>query len=307
MIPSNNYIEFKRKREMGDIIADTFKFLRRNSKAVFTILAKTAGIPFVIFVIAQGYYTYISFSSLYIVTDGSFGQFESITMIISVIFIFASLLFYYSLLFTGISCTIKSYIDNKGVINETEVIHAIRSKIGGSLLAGIAKTFILGLATMVCFLPVIYFAVPLYIFFAVYIFENRKVSDALGKSFDIIKEEYWMTLFTMIVIGIIYCIATLVFSVPSMIYVWIQTFTSLQEISYTDTEGSVDMVTVILTTVASAARHLLYVIIPIGASFVYYNINERKHQTGTLERINSIGISDEDRNELNTNSNFNRL
>ena len=64
MIPSTNYIEFKRKREMGDIIADTFKFLRRNSKAVFTILAKTAGIPFVIFVIAQGYYTYISFSSI---------------------------------------------------------------------------------------------------------------------------------------------------------------------------------------------------------------------------------------------------
>jgi len=305
MIPSNNYIEFKRKREIGTIITDTFKFLRQNFKIIFKILGKTAGIPFVLFIIAQIYYTSVSFSAVFLGSDNPFKIFETSSIFISASLMFLSLFVYFSLLFTSVSCTIKSYITNKGLIKEQEVIDDIRSKIGITLLTGFTKTLILGLAFIICFFPVIYFSVPLYLLFAVFIFENKNVSDSISRTFEIIKEEWWMTFITMLVIGLLWYVASFVLSLPSAIYVWIKTFTSMQEISYTDPESAFDTVSIILTTVATSIQYILYVVVPIGASFVYYNLNERKHQTGTLERINSIGV-DEDHDD-DTNDNYNAL
>ncbi|WP_299765379.1 hypothetical protein [uncultured Dokdonia sp.] len=309
MMPSTTtYIEFKRKRELGDIITDAFKFLRQNFKMIFKILAKTAGIPFALFIVAQAYYTAISFSSVFAQTNNPFGIFETTSILVSALFMYLFLFLYFSFMFTAITCTIKSYVDNKGIIKETEVIDHIRTKIGATLLAGTAKFFILALAFVVCFIPVIYFSVPLYLLFAVLIFENKNVSDAIGSAFDIVKEEWWITFFTMFLIGLLWYVASLVLNLPTTIYVWIKTFTTIQEVSYSDIGGSYDILAIVFTTVSASLQYLLYIIVPIGASFVYYNLNERKHQTGTLERIDSIGASDDDDDEeINSNNNFSRL
>lgn len=310
MIPTQNYIEFKRKREFGDIITDTFKFLRQNFKMIFKILAKTAGIPFVFFLVAQVYYNTLTLSTAFIQSSNAFGAFEVTSILVSAIFMYVFLFLYFSFLFTGVSCIIKSYIINNGVIKETEAIDNIRAKIGGTLLAGIAKFFILALGYIICFIPGIYFSVPLYLLFAVFIFENKNVSDALGRTFDLVKEEWWITFFTMLLIGLIWYAASFVASLPALIYVWIQTFTSIQEISYTEPDEMFDIVSVIITSISAAIQYIMYVIVPIGASFVYYNLNERKHQTGTLERINSIGASDEEEDDMtngSSNGNFGRL
>lgn len=311
MMPSTtNYIEFKRKRELGDIITDSFKFLRQNAKMIFRILAKTAGIPLTLFIVAQAYYTSVSFASVFSQSSNPFGVFETTSILVSAICMYAFLLVYFSFLFTGVSAIIHSYITHKGVIKETEVINHIRTKIGATLLAGTAKFFILALAFVVCFIPVIYFSVPLYLLFAILIFENKNVSDAIGRAFDIIKDEWWITFFTMFLIGLLWYVASLVLSLPAIIYVWIKTFITIQEASasYTGLEGPLDVVSIVITTISTAIQYILYVIVPIGASFVYYNLNERKHQTGTLERINSIGSSDDDADdEINSNNNFSRL
>ena len=95
MIPTHNYIEFKRKREFGEIITDTFKFLRQNFKITFKILGKTAGIPFILFIIAQVYYSSITFSSAFGQTD-IFGAFEATSLLVGALFMYAFLFLYFS-------------------------------------------------------------------------------------------------------------------------------------------------------------------------------------------------------------------
>lgn len=292
-MPSTNYIEFKRKRELGEILADSFKFLRQNAKIIFRIIAKTAGIPFGLFLISQIYYTTLTFSSDIFNANNPFGLFETSSILITAVLMYLFLFLYFSFLFTGVMCIVKSYIANKGVINEGDVIENIRAKIGGTLVSGIIKFFILILGYAFCFIPGVYFSVPMYLIFSVLIFENKNVSDSFSETFKLIKEEWWITFATMLVIGLIWYVASFVVSLPALIYVWIKAFTSLQESSYSEPSEVLDTVSIVITVVSTSIQYILYVIIPIGAAFVYYNLSERKHQTGTMERINAIGNSDD--------------
>ena len=51
-----NIVEFKKKRDLGTIITDSFGFIRNNWKGYFGTIIKIAGIPLVILIIAMGFY-----------------------------------------------------------------------------------------------------------------------------------------------------------------------------------------------------------------------------------------------------------
>ena len=123
----NNCINFKRKRELGEIITDTFKFLRRNFKAIFRNLFKIAGLPFVIFIAASAYNAQSSLGneSLFNPTN-PFSLFDSTTVIISTLLVYVTLFLFITFLNTGIISIIKSYVTNEGQIIDEEVSATVR-------------------------------------------------------------------------------------------------------------------------------------------------------------------------------------
>ena len=73
---TNNYINFKRQRELGEVISDTFKFLRENYRLLFKMIFKIAGPAFVVLVLAMGYYYYIGGSQPFLNNlDDNIGEF----------------------------------------------------------------------------------------------------------------------------------------------------------------------------------------------------------------------------------------
>ncbi|WP_299210314.1 hypothetical protein [uncultured Dokdonia sp.] len=292
MIPSN-YIEFRKKKEIGDIVTDTFKFFRRNYKLIFKILAKTAGIPFVLFLAVQVYYTSISFSSTLFNYNDPLGSFNAPEIVITALFMYLCLFLYLSFLFTGIMCIIESYIKNNGEIKEEEVLQNIRDKSTVTVLMGITKYLILIIGFIFCFIPGIYLTVPMAMVFPILIFEDKGVSESLSRAFEIIKEEWWVSFIAIVLIGLLWYLISMVFSIPMIIYTWIKMFTVMQEGSFSDPSDMFDTVTIVLTIISSSMQYIVYLIIPLGSALVYFNLNERKNQTGSLERINSIGRSDE--------------
>ena len=44
-----------------------------------------------------------------------------------------------------------------------------------------------------------------------------------------------------------------------------------------------------LNTLSSAAQYILYTITAVASAFIYFNLHERKYNTGALEEINTIG------------------
>ncbi len=286
---NNSYIEFKKKRELGDILTDTFAFLRQNAKSLFSILIKTSGIPFVLLLLASAYYTYASANIFNPINLQNGGIFDSGNLIISLLVMIATLLVFYGVLFGTVLHYIKTYIDGKGVIDQGVVMQGVKKDFGSVIGLGILSGLITFFGLMLCVIPGIYLYVPMSLVFSILVFRNTSVSDAISESFQLIKNEWWITFATLFILGLIVWVISMVFSIPALIYTFTKTFTAASEGSLADPSAMFDWVFIALNTLSSAAQYVLYIITAIATAFIYYNLNERKHATGALEQIDSLG------------------
>lgn len=286
---NNNYIEFKKKRELGDILTDTFAFIRQNGKHLLSILLKTSAIPFVLLLLASAYYTHTS-ANVFDPISLSQGEFSNFGMLlIAFIAMFATLLIFYGALFGTVLHYIKDYIENKGVVNSESVVHGVKNDFGKIIGLGTLSGLIIFFGTLLCFIPGIYLYVPMSLVFSILIFRNTSATDAITDSFHLIKNEWWITFATLFIIGIIIGIISMVFSLPAVLYSYTKLLTSASQGSMADPTAMIDWVFIILNTISSAAQYILYIITAISTAFIYFNLNEIKHATGTLEQIDSLG------------------
>lgn len=280
------YIQFKRQRELGEILTDTFKFIRLEYKPLFKAIFKNAGIPFIILLAAAGYYAAVATDFNPLMTNGLFNGGQ---IILGLILMLVALMFYLGFLFGTVLHYIKSYINNQGVADQTEVTKAVRQDLGSIIGLGVLSYLMIIIGFMLCFLPGIYLYVPLSLVFALLVFKRYGVGDSITESFNLIKGEWWITFATLLVIGIIIYLISLVFQIPVMVYMLGKGFASAEEISGGDVSGIFDWVYILLNVVSSAISYLMYTVTVIASAFIYFNLNEKKNQTGTLEQIDTIG------------------
>ncbi len=289
---NNNYIEFKKKRELGDILTDTFAFIRQNGKSLLSVLLKTSGIPFILLLLASAYYTHSSANIFDPVSIRNGGMYNSGTLIIALFAMLATLLVFYALLFGTVLHYIKNYIDNKGNVDLEVVVQGVKKDFGNIIGLGILSGLITFFGFMLCVIPGIYLYVPMSLVFSILVFRGTSISDAINDSFLLIKNEWWITFATLFIIAILIGVIGFVFSIPAVIYTFTKSFTAASEGSLADPSTMVDWVFIALNMLSSAAQYILYIITAISTAFIYYNLNERKHATGALEQIDSLGKSE---------------
>ncbi len=289
---TENYIRFKKQRDLGDIVTDTFKFLRENYKPLFKLIFQIAGPAFLVLLVALSFSSYLSMdtfgNSIFTMADGV----DVGTFLISAVVMILSLMAFYILLYGTVLHFIYSYIRHDGAVVEEEVKEGAKSDFGGLLglilLTGLMMIF--GIA--LCVLPGIYLWVPLSVAPAILVFGRTSVSDAISESFNLIKDNWWMTFFTLLVMTILMYLISLIFQIPLFIYYFIRTFTMVQEGSAADPSSLFDWVYVVLNVISSLFQYLLTVIMIVAAAFIYYDLNEKKNFTGTYETISQLGSSE---------------
>ncbi|MHA7057746.1 hypothetical protein ACWGOQ_0011035 [Aquimarina sp. M1] len=286
---NNNYIEFKKKRELGEILTDTFAFLRTNFKSIFSVLVKTCLIPFVLLLIAVGYQGYAASSIFDNFDFYNSNIFSSGNILFSYLLVFITSGVFYSSFFGATMILIKEYIDNGGAISEQKVVTEFKDQFSKIIGLGLVGFIIVTTSLFLCILPVLYFFIPMNLIFAIMIFRNKSIGDSLSESFEIIKSEFWITFATYLVIMILLYIISLIISIPIIIYTFFKTFTAATEGGVADLSAFKDWWFILLNTILSGLQYLLVVIIAISTAFIYFNLNERKHHTGTLEQIDSLG------------------
>ncbi len=282
-------IEFRKQRELGDIITDTFKFLRQNLKPLFINILKMTGPVFVILILAIGYYSYLGMDLLsnpfLVETSGVNVE----TFFISVFILFVSLVAFYVLLYNTVLHYIKSYIENSGEVDHSQVSRGVKQDFGSMLglviLVGIITVF----GLMLCFFPGVYVWVPLSLAPAMLIFARTSVMDSISYSFSLIKDNWWTTFFTLFVITLLIYIIGLIFQFPLMIYMFIKALVMSQEGSISNPADIVDWVYVFFNVLSSLFQYLLSVIGVVASAFIYYHLDEKKNATGTYERISNLG------------------
>jgi hypothetical protein len=286
-----DYIEFKKQRELGDILSDTFAFLRAEFKPFFTTYFKIVGPFLLVMILALAAYLYFvgNIANIMMFNSGNEAANLATIFIIGLVYIL-SIMAVYTMSQSTVLHYIKSYSNGKG----TTDFEIVQKEVYGSFWNFIGLGIMVGLSVMVgficCIIPGIYLYVPLALSFSVLVFNRMGASDAYSYSFTLVKDEWWMTFATFFVIGIIVAIASYAFALPTAIYQWMKMGIFSGEM---DAESMLDIfkdpIYILLNIVGTIGQFLLNLISVIAGVFIYFNLNEKKNFTGTYEQIENLG------------------
>lgn len=293
---NNSFIDFKRERDIGSIISDTFKFIRENWKDYFSTVFKISAPAIIIFLAALGFYLY-SFSGLMpnfeMLESGGVSEppVESfgIMAIAGIVFFIAAIASY---VFINISSLyfIKSYINNNGKVDFEEVRKNVNQNFWPFIGLGFLVFIILFFSAMLCFFPIIYTWVVMSLAFPIMVFEGKSVTDTIGHCFTLIKDNWFNTFGVMFVVGLLVYMLSMIFSIPALIYQMVQMFTSAgQEDPTAVLSLFKDPIYLALNMLSYLGQFILSSITLISSVLIYYDLNEQKNLTGTIEKIDSLG------------------
>lgn len=288
------YIEFKKQRELGDILSDTFGFIRNEFKPFIKAVLQISGPYLILFLISLSFYIYVAGDTL----NFQIGQEINSTtnlgmMLIALLFFMITGVLAYVFANSTIIHYIKSYINNEGKVDILQVKQEVKQTLMSFLGLSILKWLTLIVAMVFCLLPVLYFMVPMFVVFCVLVFENKDATEAYSYSYKLISSEFWITLATIIVIGLIVMVAGYAFSMPAVIYSIVKMGVFSGEMDPSDMSSFADPIYILLNIISYLFKFLLNIILTVSSVFIYFNLNERLHFTGTLERIQSLGNTEE--------------
>ena len=213
----HDFIQFKKQRELGTILSDTFKFIRLQWKPLFGLIFRIAGPALVLLVLAYVFYMQTVFGSFG--TLGSNPSFFSssefgVSLILALVLIIIAGIAYYGLMYGTVMYSIRSYMNNNGLIDKKEVINGVKTDFWKLMGISVLTALMIAVGFLVCIAPGIYLAVVLATTYGILVFEKRSVTDSISYSFELIKGEWWITFATLLVILILYYIIMVIAQIP---------------------------------------------------------------------------------------------
>lgn len=276
-----NYIELRKKRDLGEILSDTFAFARINSKPLFNILLKTTGIFFLLSVLFSGYYQYTNLNRLVTEDLATFG--------ISIVLLMIGSVLYYASATSSIFAFMQQYLDTKGKVSEEPVIREAKSNIGQMILLSIMAYLLLIFGFVFFFFPGIYFIVPIALAFPVFFFKKLGKRDSIRAAFKLVSGYWWVTFGTIVVMAILISIISFVFQLPGTVYIGVKAFFEASQGSSEFEEFGGDFIYLLLATIGSAASNLLSIFMIIATGLVYFDLDEEKNRTGIKAKLEELG------------------
>jgi hypothetical protein len=263
-------IQFRKKREIGDIFTDSFEFVRQEYKLISKLVAVYV-LPFmVLYGFVQVYLQKNIISKIdYTDTEALLANFGPLYLNIFLFSLFG--LFVQSLLIATYYSYIEVYVKKgKGNFDLSEITPQLFENgllaIGASLVIFIIVMF----GLILCIIPGIYFANTLSIAFIILIFEKKGLGNALMRSVYLVKSDWWNTFLINIVGIIMIWTVGLIMSIPTMITGFsVNIFSPAQTpVEYPDWYW-------VLIGASTVISSILWIIPYTFLAFQYFNIDER--------------------------------
>lgn len=309
---TSQIIIFRKERELGQIIGDTFKFIRKNSRPLWRLFVRTTLLPFIVLLAAVVYYTYSSTGvNVLTMQPSGIGNYDLGSFIISITGLLLAIIWYSAALYGSVSEYIKNYILHEGYPVHEEVVSAFRQKMGSYIGLGFAQVFFIIIACVLAFLPgammlnssgfmggilvfaglfpLIYLAIRWILVFQTMAHSNSTIIESFTESGKLIRDYWWITFATIIVQGLLMYAISIAFQMPLIIYMFAKGIVMAQEGNLSDPAAFFDWGFIALQTISSGISYLMYIILVITHNFIFFNLYERKTQSGSLAKIDSLG------------------
>lgn len=279
-----NQVEFKKIREFGEIINDTFLFVKQNLKPLFKVFTYLCGF-FILASLIAAVAQQLGMVKM-MKTQAGYGNYSSFarTNIFTVQYFFVMIFGLAN--YTAINVTVLSYISiyiKKG--NTAPTVEEVWAYFKYYFFRALAGTLVVGGFMIICFavclIPGIYVFPALSMFFPIMIIENASIGYSFNRGFKLLKDYWWVTAGSILLIWIITYATISLASLPAVLF---------SMLSVLSAEGKgLDQGMVILTTVIQYVCQVFMVLPVIGVTLCYFNLTERHENTGLFDRINKLG------------------
>lgn len=276
---SEKEIQFRKKREIGVIISDSFDFLKSEIKPVSRLVIVYV-LPFVILYAAVQIYFQKNVLSQIDMSDqetlmANIGPFYT-----NLFFFMLFSLFIQSLLMGTYYSYIEAYLKRgKGNFELAEITPRFFANSLMALGANLAFFAIVMIGVILCFLPGIYFANTLSLAVIAFIIEKRGLGDALSRSWKLVNTQWWNTLFLNILGLVMVYVVGLVFSIPSVL---MGISSNVLGTAESNPQDYPDWFWV-LTGISAVVTTILLIIPYTFQAFQYFNLDERTKPGNPLE------------------------
>ena len=281
-------IELYKTRDFGAKINATIEYIRQNFgpliKIVLLIVAPVGLLASIIF--SNFFATMMSFSANPEAMNEDPVAFLSVMGTNYLLLMLVALLTY-SFMYSSIYSYIKMRNEREEKPEVLEVLRVAIGKVPGvialMILVGIVSVF-----GMVFFIiPGVFLAITLSLSVPIYLFEEKGIGDAFGKSFKLIKGKWWSTLGIIFVSSLIASMVSYVFIIPMYVMMVGQMFSHVNEGG--DPEAVFEIFSSWYTSAAMAfamiGSYLTYLIPITALAFQYFNLSERIEGTGIRNQI----------------------
>ena len=281
-------VEFRKLREFGELIGDTFLFMKQNFKPLMKSFFALTGIFIVGGIIssllAQLQLVGIAQAAGTIYDDSPQNMIYNVgfTYFLSMVFVLLT----YTSMYVSILSFIALYIE-KGNIAPTvdEVWAYFKYYFFRMMGSGILLVIFFMLCLILCIVPGIYVYPALTLFAPIMILENGSFSHSFDRSFKLLKEEWWITAAVILVINLIFYAFSTMVQLPAIIIMMVGAFTQ--------GERTITNVYAVISSVSQQISYIFMIIPIICSSLIYFNLVERKENLGLFQRMDSLGQNSE--------------
>ncbi len=303
-------IELLKVRDFGEIITDSFNFVRQNFKPLVKCFFVFSGF----FLLAGALLMALNQAKMFsTVENGDFGDTSSV---FSRTFGYMGIEYWLALIlslvgYISLQVSMLSYLalyKEKGNVAPTieevwgyvkyfflrvfggMILIIILMAIGISIVFGLLYAVTspnifaaIGLSVFLLMVPLVYIYPIFSLIFPIIVFENGSFGYAFGRAFTIIRRNWWATFGALFIMGLIIWVASFVILVP------IGIISAINLITHMGKGTSFSMVITVITGVLQALSHLLYIVPIITISLCYFNLTEQLEGEGLLGRIGKLG------------------
>lgn len=279
-------VEFKKVRDFGEVIGDTFLFIKQNFKPLLKTFVYFCGffmLAGMISTIILQINTLVD-SNAYVGTNNfQVNYFHQLgdhyieflfTMLIGMLF--------FNSLSVSVLGYIAAYIQKGNVVpTTTEVWGYYKYYFFRFFGISIVTSLFMGLCFVCCVIPGIYVFPAMTILYPVVIVENAGLGGAFDRSFKLIKNEWWITAAIILVVWIITYFASAIIRIPSVIIAMVS--------ALTHAEKPIGNAYVIVSSIGQYLSYFFFLIPMIASALIYFNLVERKESVGLMSRIENLG------------------
>jgi len=311
-------INFYQRRDIGNVVTDTFAFLKENFKTLFKAILFIPGPLILLGGIAFGLYFFFlvklttrgAIPDPYMIREfGIFFPLIYILLFIGPMLLVSTVYEYINLyindkettlgeIWKGVKkrffLTFKVFLGSFfllfiatcivfGVFFFLLFLGSTLGLVTGGVIAGFFFSFLTG---CLAFAPFIYIAVTLSLVYSVCVYEGKGFRAGVRRSFSLISGKWWKTCGVIFVLAFISMGISMVFYLPFYLVLGIESYFSSDGDSSTT---FVQIMKTVFTVVLMAGTYLIYPLLFIGINFQYFSLVEEKDATGLLKKIDSFG------------------